>query len=120
MERYFKIIADARGNNEEIILNEVNIFQAINGVNMNVNFIVKIVECDERGLELSSVSQANELLPLVSKCKPTGYEKNNLPTKIRHAYCEAVEIYQHIFNYEKGIIKKDEFIKKVEETKRKH
>lgn len=59
-------------------------------------------------------------IPIVSNCKPTGYEKNNLPIEIRHAYCEAVEIYQHILSYEYGIISKDEFIKEVEATKRKH
>jgi len=59
-------------------------------------------------------------IPDVSNCKPTGYEKNNLPIEIRHAYCEAIEIYQHILSYEYGIITKDEFIKEVEVTKRKH
>ena len=45
--------------------------------------------------------------------KPTTYEKNNLPFDVRKKYCEIIEKYQLIMNYENGIITKEELIKKL-------
>lgn len=65
MDRYFKITANDAGANHEIILKVINAFQAVENVNMNVNFIKKVVECDERGQELSTgEKQCN--LPVVA------------------------------------------------------
>jgi hypothetical protein len=45
--------------------------------------------------------------------KPSTYEKNNLPLETRKKYCEIIEKYQLILQYENGIITKEELIKKL-------
>ena len=45
--------------------------------------------------------------------KPTAYEKNNLPIKVRQKYCYIIEKYQLITHYENGIITKEELIEKL-------
>ena len=42
--------------------------------------------------------------------KPTAFEKNNLPLKIRYAFCEAIEMYHNIQAYEMGLVDKTDFI----------
>lgn len=68
MDRYFKITANDAGGNHKVIIKEINVFQAVDNVNMNVDFIAKVVECDERGQELS-----------------TGGKQCNLPVVIERA-----------------------------------
>ena len=51
---------------------------------------------------------------------PTRREKNNLPEKVRYAFCEAIEMYHQIQWYELGIIKKDEFSEKMLQIKDKY
>lgn len=42
--------------------------------------------------------------------QPTAYEKNNLPLEIRVKYCDVIEKYQQIVQYELGNITKNELI----------
>jgi hypothetical protein len=41
---------------------------------------------------------------------PTRAEKNNLPEEVRYAFCEAIEMYHNIQNYEFGFIDRTDFI----------
>jgi hypothetical protein len=79
----------------------------------------EMVNPTELGIAIDEViSQLNKLLiPGINCCKPTSFEKNNLPDDVKYAFNEGIDIYQAILNYENGIIDRAEFIEKVRKIK---
>lgn len=51
---------------------------------------------------------------------PTTGEKNKLPFDIRKMYCQSIDIYHKIVNYEMEIISEQEFIDEVRKIVKKY
>ena len=86
----------------------------------NVPVKTEMANPTELGIAIDEVlSKLNKLLIHgVNCCKPTSFEKNNLPNDVKYAFNEGVEIYQAVLNYESAIIDKDKFIEDVRKVKK--
>jgi len=85
---------------------EFDHFQELTSTGINSNYVnIELFAHEYHKAKLKLLGLFN-----VVGSKPTAFEKNNLPLKVRYAFCEAIEMYHNIQAYEMGLVDKTDFI----------